>query len=133
MIKINSKLTTPDGGTIIEGSVIDVTPHFVSSVIDVFDVDGNVIGQRVKHDCMFDVNVYRNMIAYESKTPRIKTTFLEFNIGYVENDIDIVALNANVGSLDIMFGWLQSHIENGAEGYTGIGASNTTIVYPFVK
>jgi len=131
MIQVNTTLTTPDGGIIATGSVIDVTPHFKSRIVDIV-VDDVVTGQEVKHDCMFDVSIFRSMAAYEARTPRVKSTFVEFNTGYVEYDIDIAALNAATGALDTMFGWLQAHIENGDSYYPGVGASNTAVVYPFV-
>jgi len=135
MIQINTTLTTPDGGTLASGAVIDVTPCFRSRIVDIVEVIDDVptvTGQEVKHDCMFDVQVFRSMAAYEAKTQRVKSTFIEFNTGYVEFDIDIVALNAAIGSLDTMFAWLQTHIENGDSKYTGVGVSNTAVVYPFV-
>jgi len=135
MIQINTTLTTPDGGTLATGAVIDVTPCFRSRIVDIITVVDDVptvTGQEVKHDCMFDVQVFRSMAAYEAKTQRVKSTFIEFNTGYMELDIDIVALNAATGSLDTMFAWLQAHIEDGDGNYSGIGSGNSAVVYPFV-
>lgn len=132
MIRINGILTTPDGGIIGTGSVLDIEAHFKSRIIDVMGPSGSVIGQNVEHDCMFDVNVYRSMSAYESKTPKVRSTFLEFNVGYVMPNIDIVSLNNSSGALGVMFGWLQNHIENGDSLYTGTGTASTSVVYPFL-
>jgi len=130
MIRINKNITTPDGGTLASGAIIDVTAEFKSYIVDLTDGD-TITGTSVQHNCYFNANIYRSMSDYENKIPRVKTTFLEFNIGYVQEDIDLTALNASAGMLDTVFGWFQSHIENGDNKYPGTGTGTTEVVYPF--
>jgi hypothetical protein len=132
MIRIDTNLTTPDGGIIATSSVVDVTPIFKSRIVDVIGPSQSVTGQDVQHDCYFDVKVYRSIEAYEARTQPIRSTFGEFNTGFVQSDIDISAINGATGSLDTMFGWLQTHIENGDADHSGTGTGSTTVVYPFV-
>ena len=131
MIKINVNITTPDGGVLTSGSTIDVTANFKSQIVDLTDSEGTITGTTSQHNCEFSANVYRSMSDYENRVPRVKSTFIEFNTGYIEENIDLVALNASAGMLDTVFGWLQTAIENGGDGYTGTGVGTTQIVYPF--
>ena len=130
MIQINAALTTPDGGTIASGSVIDITAHFKSKVVDVVDENDIVTGQTAEHYVAYDIDLYRSMAAYEAKTPPVKSVFDEFNVGYTEMGIDIAALDASAGAMATVTAWLQSHIEDGDSSYPGVGTGNTAIVYP---
>ena len=102
MIQINATTHTDSGITISTGSVLDVYPTFQLPK-KVYDAEGN----------------------YES-IPLFVGQMLEYNVSYIDNDVDIQGLT----NVDSILNILVSHIENGNDVYEGVGVGNTAIVYP---
>jgi len=124
MIQINATTHTKSGLTISTGSTLCVKPHFLDPVKvyidDVFD--------KVVYPISFDVEIYKNLDTYkeEGSVPIFKGEMVEYNIAYLNSDVDIQSLT----SVDGLLSLLASHIENGDENFSGVGTGKTEIIYP---
>lgn len=123
MIQVNTTLNTKGGLTIGTGSLVNVTPH----IIDYVDVNG-----LTKYDITYDTKIYKDMAAYLSGTVLVQDEMKEFNVGYIESNVDIQGLNPSANFVDTILGFLQTHIEQGDYNYIGTGTSSTLIVYPSI-
>ncbi len=121
MIQINAVTTTKGGLSLPSGVLLNVTPHFRDNVVDMSGVP------TTKYTVSFDVKIYKDMNAYENGEILTRDEIVEFNIGYIISDIDIQSLSVNV-----LLGFLATHIENGDSVFPGIGVGNTSIVFPTV-
>jgi len=122
MIQINVPITTKGGILIAEDSVLDVTPHFITKRID---IDGVI---SVDYDVTYDVDIYKSLSDYEANAPiLVKAEIVEFNVGFAATNVNLLALDSVTALLNI----LKTAIEEGSEGYSGVGIGNTQVVYPF--
>lgn len=127
MIKINATLHTKGGLTISTGSVINVTPHFITPIKT---YDENDVFNGIKYPVSFDVEIYKNIEDYKIKgnIPATKESIKEFNKAYHDPEVDLISLTSVDGLLSVLI----AHIENGDDEYPGIGVGNCEIVYPTV-
>jgi hypothetical protein len=125
MIQINATTHTKSGLTISTGSILDVKPHFLDT-IKVYDSNGDF--EKRIYPISFDVKIYKNLETYkeENSIPIFSGEMVEYNVGYLNSDVDIESLT----SVDGLLGLLATHIENGDENFSGVGEGNTEIVYP---
>lgn len=114
MIQVNATTHTKGGVTISTGSVLDVTPHFITR--------RNATNTACEYDVAFDVAIYKNLAEYESGKPvLVKDYMVEYNIGFTAKNVDIQSLTSVTDLLSL----LKTHIEE------GVGVGNTEIVYPY--
>ena len=124
MIQINATTHTKSGLTISTGSVLDVKPHF----LDPRKVYNEGVFERIIYPISFDVKIYKNLDTYktENSQPIFIGEMVEYNIAYLDSDVDIESLT----SVNSLLQLLADAIENGSDGYAGVGAGKTEIVYP---
>jgi hypothetical protein len=111
-----------DGLSIPSGAVIDVIPSHPSERL--YDDEGVCIG--VRHDVHFDQVIYKSLDDFEAGgTPLVNSKIREFDVSYTERGVDPSTLTSqNIQDM------LRDHIENGGNGFPGLGANSTQIVYP---
>jgi len=117
MIQINVATTTRGGLPIPSGSLLNVKPKF----IDYVDENG-----LTKYDITYDVDIYEDMAEYQAKKILVRDYVVNYDIAYVAKDVNIQLLDSVSALLDIY----KTVIENGSEGYPGVGVGNTALVYP---
>jgi hypothetical protein len=124
MIQINATTHTKSGLTISTGSILSVKPHF----LDPRKVYNEGVFDRVIYPISFDVKIYKNLETYkeENSQPVFSGEMVEYNVGYLNGDVDIQSLT----SVDGLLSLLATHIENGDEDFSGVGAGKAEIVYP---
>lgn len=127
MIQINATTHTDldgdNGLTIATGSVLEVKPKFHSRR----KVDDQGAYAGVQHDIEFEVDIYKNMASYESmKSVLVRSFMKEYDINFTAYDVDIQTITSVTDLQNI----LKDHIENGGDGYPGVGAGNCEIVWP---
>ena len=125
MIQINATTHTTSGITVSTGSVLDVYPTFQLPK-KVYDAEGNY--ESITYPVSFAVRLFKNLATYkeENSVPLFVGQMLEYNVSYIDNDVDIQGLT----NVDSILEILVNHIENGNEQYSGVGVGNTAIVYP---
>ena len=125
MIQINATTTTESGLTIATGSVLDVYPTFQLPK-KVYDDEGNYAS--ITYPMSFAVRLFKDLTTYkeENSVPLFVGRILEYNVSYIDNDVDIQGLT----NVDSILNILVNHIENGNAQYSGVGVGNTSIVYP---
>ena len=124
MIQIKATTHTKSGLTISTGSVLSVKPHF----LDPRKVYNEGVFDKVIYPISFDVKIYKNLDTYktENSQPIFIGEMVEYNIAYLDSDVDIESLT----SVNSLLQLLADAIENGSDGYVGVGAGKTEIVYP---
>ena len=125
MIQINATTHTDSGITISTGSVLDVYPTFQLPK-KVYDEEGNF--ESITYPIYFAIRLFKDLATYkeENSVPLFVGQMLEYNVSYIDNDVDIQGLT----NVDSILNILVSHIENGNDVYEGVGVGNTAIVYP---
>ena len=117
MIQINTITNTEGGLALPLGILLNVNPQFE----DYIDENG-----LTKYDIFFSIDIYKDMSDYLVKKVLTRDCMVEFNIGYKENNVNIQALTSVSSLLEL----LSTHIEDGGGIYPGVGADNTSIVFP---
>ena len=125
MIQINATTHTDSGITISTGSVLDVYPTFQLPK-KVYDEEGNF--ESITYSISYAVRLFKDLATYkkENSIPLFVGQMLEYNVSYIDNDVDIQGLTDINSILEI----LVNHIENGNDQYSGVGVGKTAIVYP---
>lgn len=120
MIQINATTHTTGGLTVNTGSLLDVNPHVLTRIEN----------GLTKYNVAYDVTIYKDMAGYQAGQVLVKSTMKEYNVAHVENNVDIQGLNAQPDFVNALLRFLQTAIENGEAGYSGVGAGKTALVYP---
>jgi len=133
MIQINELYHTTGGLEIAPGSVLDVRPNFVTPTKvykknEVEDGENTFTFEKIIYPISFDLKIFKSLEFYKEQGSQPLNTgrLQEFDVALLIDDVNIQDLTSVNSLLEL----LVNHIENGGDGYSGVGAGKTEIVYP---
>ena len=133
MIKIDIATNTRDskGASALPvptGILLNITPYFQDRVEDIEGVKTTI------YSIAFEAKAYKDMAAYDAQDEFINSDMFEYPITHVIDNVDPQSWT----SIDDVLDMYRTVIEDGIVGddpsntYSGVGAGNTSLIYPTV-